>query len=192
MLTINKYDFGWLSPSDNRPSVGRAASPGNRYCQVATIGEGALSSIGLIRKTKNHLIKTKSILLVTIVILCVGCASTARYGNTAENIEISSSIASFRQTGMASYYAKEFDGRTTASGERYDMNALTAAHQILPFKTRVRVTNLSNNRSVVVRINDRGPFTKRRIIDLSFAAAEKIGLVEAGTTKVEIEVVDNK
>jgi rare lipoprotein A len=90
---------------------------------------------------------------------------------------------------MASYYGTEFDGRTTANGERYDMHDLTAAHETLPFNTRVRVTNLSNNLSVVVRINDRGPFTKRRIIDLSYAAAEKIGLIEAGTTKVEIDVL---
>lgn len=91
---------------------------------------------------------------------------------------------------MASYYAREFDGRLTASGERFNMNDLAAAHQTLPFNTRVRVTNLSNGLSVVVRINDRGPFTKRRIIDLSYAAAEKIGLIESGTTEVEIVVVD--
>ncbi len=91
---------------------------------------------------------------------------------------------------MASYYAREFDGRTTANGERFDIRDLTAAHPTLPFNTRVRVTNLSNSLSVVVRINDRGPFTKRRIIDLSYAAAEKIGLIGPGTAKVEIEVVN--
>jgi len=91
---------------------------------------------------------------------------------------------------MASYYADEFDGRTTANGERFDMHDLTAAHQTLPFNTRVRVTNLSNSLSVVVRINDRGPFKKNRIIDLSFAAAEKIGLIGPGTAKVEIELTD--
>lgn len=121
-----------------------------------------------------------------------GCATTSRYGQTSLPEDQNTTpipLSSFRQSGMASYYGTEFDGRTTANGERYDMHDLTAAHETLPFNTRVRVTNLSNNLSVVVRINDRGPFTKRRIIDLSYAAAEKIGLIEAGTTKVEIDVL---
>lgn len=93
---------------------------------------------------------------------------------------------------MASYYAEDFDGRETASGERYNMHDLTAAHPSLPFNTRVKVTNLSTGQSVVVRINDRGPFTKRRIIDLSYAAAEKIGLINSGSTEVELTIVNNK
>jgi rare lipoprotein A len=97
---------------------------------------------------------------------------------------------SFRQTGMASYYARKFHGRRTASGERYNMRELTAAHPHLPFGVRVRVTNLSNNRSVVVRINDRGPHAKKRIIDLSLSAAEKIGLVRSGITRVTVETVE--
>jgi rare lipoprotein A len=91
---------------------------------------------------------------------------------------------------MASYYSQDLQNYITANGEAYDMNALTAAHPTLPFNTLVRVTNLTNNLSVIVRINDRGPYTKRRIIDLSWAAAEKIGLIEAGTEMVEIEVVN--
>lgn len=91
--------------------------------------------------------------------------------------------------GAASYYGREFHGGATASGEKFDMNALTAAHKTLPFGTRVRVTNLANKKSVVVRINDRGPFVKGRIIDLSYAAAKKIGMVEAGVVRVEISVV---
>ena len=131
-------------------------------------------------------------LLVILTILCTGCAGRARYGQplSSEDQNTTPSLASFRQTGMASYYAREFDGRTTANGERFDIRDLTAAHPTLPFNTRVRVTNLSNSLSVVVRINDRGPFTKRRIIDLSYAAAEKIGLIGPGTAKVEIEVVN--
>jgi len=77
----------------------------------------------------------------------------------------------------------------TASGERYDMNDLTAAHRTLPFNTRVKVTNLSNGKSVVVRINDRGPFKKNRIIDLSLAAAKKIDLIGPGSAKVRLDIV---
>lgn len=92
--------------------------------------------------------------------------------------------------GKAVYYAKDFQGKKTASGEPYDMNALTAAHPSLRLGTMVRVTNLSNRRSVVVRINDRGPFGKRdRIIDLSWAAAERIDMIQAGVVEVEVEVL---
>jgi rare lipoprotein A len=120
---------------------------------------------------------------VALTAVCIGCAGTSRYGRApGEN-------GSFRQTGMASYYGAELHGHTTASGERYDMHALTAAHPSLPFDTRVRVTNLSNNRSVIVRINDRGPHTKRRIIDLSYAAAKQIGMTAQGTAEVRIEVI---
>jgi rare lipoprotein A len=92
--------------------------------------------------------------------------------------------------GMASYYADEFHGRTTANGETYDMHALTAAHRTLPFNTRLRVTNLENRRSVTVRVNDRGPFKDDRIIDLSLAAAEAIGLIANGTARVSIDVLE--
>lgn len=92
--------------------------------------------------------------------------------------------------GLASYYAHEFHGRTTSSGERYDMYALTAAHRSLPFNTRVRVTNLENERSVEVRINDRGPFKEGRVIDLSLKAAMEIGLIAKGTAPVRIEILE--
>jgi rare lipoprotein A len=92
-------------------------------------------------------------------------------------------------TGLASWYGEDFDGRPTASGDIFDMAALTAAHQSLPFGSRVRVTNLANGRSVVVTINDRGPFTKQRLIDLSHGAAKKLGYVEHGVTKVRIDVL---
>jgi rare lipoprotein A len=92
-------------------------------------------------------------------------------------------------TGLASWYGEDFDGRPTASGDPFDMAALTAAHQSLPFGTRVRVTNLANGHSVVVTINDRGPYAKHRLIDLSHAAATKLGYVEDGVTKVRIDVL---
>ena len=88
------------------------------------------------------------------------------------------------QVGTASWYGKQFHGRQTASGEKFDMNAYTAAHPTLPFGTRVMVRNPSNGRSVIVRINDRGPYSGGRIIDVSFAAARALGIVSLGTRNV--------
>ena len=93
------------------------------------------------------------------------------------------------QVGLASYYAHAHHGRRTASGERFDMAAMTAAHRTLPFGTRVRVTNLANGRRAVVRINDRGPFKGRRILDLSLGAARELGMVGAGTARVRLEII---
>ena len=89
-------------------------------------------------------------------------------------------------TGEASYYGRELEGNRTASGERFDADALTAAHRTLPLGTKLRVTNKANGRSVVVRVNDRGPFVGRRIIDLSLAAAHKINMVRAGKAQVTL------
>ena len=94
--------------------------------------------------------------------------------------------------GVASYYGKEHHGKKTANGEIFDMNKLTAAHRSLSFGSQVKVTNLSNQRSVIVRINDRGPYYQGRIIDLSQAAAERLEMVKAGITKVKLEVLDVK
>lgn len=88
--------------------------------------------------------------------------------------------------GLASWYGERFHGKRTASGERFDMGDLTAAHKTLPFGTRVRVRNLDNDREVVVRINDRGPFSARRVIDLSHAAASALDMVEAGVVSVQV------
>jgi rare lipoprotein A len=94
------------------------------------------------------------------------------------------------QTGKASFYADKFEGVSTASGERYRHNKLTGAHKTLPFGTKVRVTNLENNQSVEVVINDRGPYVEGRIIDLSKEAAETLGFVNKGLAEVKLEVVD--
>ncbi len=96
------------------------------------------------------------------------------------------------QRGVASWYGPGFHGKRTANGEVYDMHALTAAHKTLPFDTFVRVRNRDNGRRVVVRINDRGPFVRGRIIDLSRAAAERIDMIGSGTARVEITVVRGK
>ncbi len=97
---------------------------------------------------------------------------------------------SSRLAGVASYYADEFNGRKTASGEVYDMNEMTAAHRTLPFGTKVKVTNVDTGRSVVVRINDRGPFKDDRVIDLSFGAAKQLGLISVGTARVILQIVE--
>lgn len=94
------------------------------------------------------------------------------------------------QTGIASYYGERYQGRRTASGEFFDMNKLTAAHRSLPFGTAVRVTNLTNHRSVVVRINDRGPYVGDRIIDLSLEAARQLDMTTAGIVQVRMEAID--
>lgn len=94
------------------------------------------------------------------------------------------------QTGTASFYADKFEGTLTASGQKYHHNKLTAAHKTLPFGTRVRVTNLANNETVEVEINDRGPYVETRIIDLSKAAAEKLGFVNQGLADIRLEVID--
>lgn len=92
-----------------------------------------------------------------------------------------------QQVGVASWYGEPFHGRLTANGERYDMYAYTAAHRLYPFGTRLRVINLDNGRSVTVRVNDRGPFVRGRIIDLSLAAATDLGMVSNGTARVKLE-----
>lgn len=92
-------------------------------------------------------------------------------------------------TGIASYYGRRFHGRLTANGERFNMNAMTAAHKTLPFGTRVRVTNPRNGKSVTVRINDRGPFIRGRTIDLSRAAAQRIGMISTGHARVKLDIL---
>lgn len=98
----------------------------------------------------------------------------------------------FVQTGKASWYGPGFHGRKTSNGERYNMNALTAAHPTLPLSTYVRVTNLGNKKSVIVRINDRGPFHGKRVIDLSKAAAGRLGFVKQGMANVRVEALNGK
>jgi rare lipoprotein A len=110
------------------------------------------------------------------LLLLSGCASAPPSPPAGQAFEV----------GLASYYADRFHGRRTASGERYDRNAFTAAHRGLPFGTRVAVTNLDNGRSVTVRINDRGPFVKGRVIDLSHAAAVQLGMLQRGVVKVRV------
>ncbi len=105
----------------------------------------------------------------------------------AQPITDSPDVGTFEQKGKASWYGRWFHGRKTASGEKFDMNAMTAAHRTLPLASWVRVTNESNHKTVVVKINDRGPYVRGRVIDLSYAAAAALGMRGVGTQKVKIE-----
>lgn len=125
----------------------------------------------------------RSKLFILAAVLASGCAGQNPHpGRVTEGEPY--------QTGTASYYGREFQGRRTASGERYDGDKLTAAHRTLPFGTRVRVTNLANDESVVVTVNDRGPHRKGRVIDLSRKAARQLGFISDGTARVSLAIVD--
>jgi len=108
-----------------------------------------------------------------------------------ERYYVLSNSKGYEQEGVASWYGKKFHGKPTSSGEPYNMYDMTAAHKTLPLPSTVRVTNLRNGRSVVVRVNDRGPFVDSRLIDMSYAAAQKLDMVQTGTTQVRIESIDN-
>lgn len=99
------------------------------------------------------------------------------------------SVQPFKQRGLASWYGKRFQGQKTSSGELYDMYKMTAAHPTLPIPSYVRVTRVSNGKSVIVRVNDRGPFHSNRIIDLSYVAAYKLGYLQAGSAEVTLEAI---
>lgn len=106
------------------------------------------------------------------------------------NTVASNTVRKFSQTGIASWYGRQFHGHKTANGDTFDMNALTAAHRSLPLNCYIRVTNKDNGRSVIVKVNDRGPFHGNRVLDLSYAAAKQIGVTNSGTARVNIERVD--
>ncbi len=120
------------------------------------------------------------------------CAENVHSATLAEPTPVAIAKKSSKtkvEKGEASYYADKFNGRTTASGEKFSNSKMTAAHRTLAFGTVVKVTNLSNGKSVKVTINDRGPFKKGRVIDLSKAAAKKLDMVTAGVANVTVEVV---
>lgn len=122
--------------------------------------------------------------LLMILLGLVSCASP----KSAKQHDIQTESSQTFQ-GMASWYGRPFHGRRMANGQRFDMNRYTAAHRTLPFGTRVEVTNLQNNQSVVLTITDRGPFIRNRIIDVSRKAAQDLGFIGAGTASVEIKVL---
>jgi rare lipoprotein A len=137
--------------------------------------------------------KVKYLIFLLSILFFSACSSSVRYTKTESNKEKSEETDSRileTGTGTASYYADEFDGKKTASGEIYDMNKLTAAHPSFPLNTKVKVTNLKNGLSVEVRINDRMPSFKNRIIDLSLEAAKEIDMIKAGIQEVKVEVLE--
>ncbi|WP_404396911.1 septal ring lytic transglycosylase RlpA family protein [Idiomarina loihiensis] len=133
--------------------------------------------------------KTKNQYPLKQFTLGVGIFMLALTGCTSIPAESPQNLVGSQESGKASYYAMKYQFRTTASGERYNHFSSTAAHRTLPFGTKVRVTNIANNKSVVVKINDRGPFIDGRVIDLSRSAFDKIADLDLGVIKVTTEVI---
>ncbi len=138
----------------------------------------------------------RKVFLILILAFLAGCSTSPKkkivrywYKNWAKYERPLPAIPGYRQRGLASWYGRDFHGKRTASGEIYNMYAFTAAHKSLPLGTYVRVKNLKNGRSVIVRINDRGPYVPGRIIDLSYAAAKSLGMIREGVVPVEITVL---
>ncbi len=143
-------------------------------------------------------ISRKHPILIFVMLLIVGCASAPPQGyytkqGTQRAYHIDGkwyqpvdSSNGYEEEGIASWYGKDFHGKKTSNGEIYNMHAMTAAHKTLPIGTYVKVTRLDNGKEAIVRVNDRGPFVKGRIIDLSYKAASELGIADSGTAKVEI------
>ena len=151
------------------------------------------------------IIRNKKISLLLCLSLFLSCTSAPRYG-TSSNKTVSSNSKKIKNgpstlntknvkhrkimNGISSFYSEDFHGKLTANGEVYDMYGVTAAHKTLPLNTVCRVTNTSNSKSLILRINDRGPYVKGRILDCSYGAAKKLDFINAGTTNVKIEVIE--
>ena len=135
-----------------------------------------------------------------IFFLIFSCTSSPRYHSSNVNIKKTNNSKSFKKQkikkyktsykGVSSWYGPDFHGKLTANGEVYDQYGLTAAHKELPLNTVVRVINLDNNKSIILRINDRGPYAKNRILDCSYGAAKKLDFLNQGTANVKIEVIE--
>ena len=153
--------------------------------------------------------------ILLFILIFSSCSSSPRYGRSASSIQKKSpSISSKkkkskskaifidpktvntnvkhkkRMVGISSFYAEDFHGKLTANGEIYDMYGLTAAHKTLPLNTVARVTNLENGKSLILRINDRGPYIQGRMLDCSYGAAKKLDFVQQGKTKVQVDVIE--
>lgn len=136
------------------------------------------------------------ILIIFLILLSISfnyhCAPSSRFSSTSSHtgqFDSSDNREGDILYGESSYYADKFHGRKTANGEIFDMYKKTAAHKTLPFNTMLEVTNLENNQSVVVRVNDRGPFIGNRILDLSYGAAREIDMIASGVVKVKIKIL---
>lgn len=129
-------------------------------------------------------------LIIGISFFISSCGITSKVGKKVKTEGIPKPVGQKIEHGVASWYGPNFHGKLTANGETYDMHGLTAAHRTLPFNTIVKVKNLDNGKTVEVRINDRGPYAKDRIIDLSKKAARKIGMLNSGTAQVELFLIE--
>ena len=141
------------------------------------------------------------IMAIAIMYQFSGCANSPRYTTDQSSKRSTKKLSTKSKVrpkgtkrkvlkGISSFYAEDFHGKLTANGEVYDMYGLTAAHKTLPLNTICRVTNLKNGKSLILRINDRGPYVKGRILDCSYGAAKKLGFIVQGTTDVKIEVIE--
>jgi len=141
------------------------------------------------------------LIVFILIISLMACSSAPRYAQGSSHSPMARSSKNIRNgsknvkhkklmIGISSYYAEDFHGKLTANGEVYDMYGVTAAHKTLPLNTIVRVTNLDNEKSLILRINDRGPYVKGRILDCSYGAAKKLGFLSNGTTQVRVEVIE--
>jgi rare lipoprotein A len=129
----------------------------------------------------------KHVLLVLLIVgILSGCFKSPNYSHQSSKRHYQ---VNDEEKGLASWYGKQFQHKRTSSGERFNMNSDTAAHKYLPLQSKIQVTNLRNGRSVIVRVNDRGPFIRNRIVDLSYGAAKKIGMLGHGTAPVRIKVI---
>ena len=124
------------------------------------------------------------VLILFAVLLIYGCSTAPRYREVPGRFKVGQTW-----TGLASWYGPKFHGRKTANGEKYNMNGMTAAHRELPFNTVIEVTHLRTGKNCRVRINDRGPFKGKRILDLSKGAAKKIGMIQEGVVEVRIRII---
>ncbi len=129
--------------------------------------------------------------LAMLLFFTVSCSASVRYSSRKDSVRApQQSFTNGRSfTGEASYYGPKFHGRMTASGEAFNMYEFTAAHRTLPFGTILKVTNLVNGKSVTVKVNDRGPFKKNRVLDLSYSAAKKIGMLQSGTARIKAVII---
>lgn len=153
---------------------------------------------------RNFNMKNKILLTLSSLLLLHGCSTSSiklekeplsRYGNIdsytvfGKKYYTINTSKGYREIGDASWYGKKFHGRLTSNREPYDMYGISAAHKTLPLPSYVKVTNLKNNKELIVRVNDRGPFHGNRIIDLSYGAAKKLDMVEDGVAKVKVEAI---
>ena len=168
---------GVSKPVDAGPSAIQGAPSACRKCRSQATRRRTLRMVT--RTDIDGRFSARLAALATVSLLAAGCSLFRHEGPAPGSVQV----------GMASWYGAEFQGSRTASGERFDPHALTAASRSFPIGTHVRVTNLANGRSVVVRVNDRGPFAHGRVLDVSRAAATALGMVGRGTARVRIESV---